>query len=74
MYGPPSLVNSALEDSLNMARESFENVAELKCFGTTLANQNCFREEINNVRLMACFPPVGPESYVFQFAIQEYKY
>jgi hypothetical protein len=63
-------VNSALEDkNLNMARESFEDVAELKCFGTTLTNQNCFREEIKHIRLMACFPPVGPESFVSQFVI-----
>jgi hypothetical protein len=56
-----------------MARESFENMTELKCFGTTLANQNCSREEIKNRRLMTCLPPVGPESSVFQFAIQKYK-
>jgi hypothetical protein len=45
-------VNSTLEgQNLNMAKKSYENMAELKCFGTTLTDQNCILKKLKTLDL-----------------------
>jgi hypothetical protein len=42
--------------------------------GTTLMNQNSFKEEIKEqIEVGECLLQFGAESFVFQFAIQKYK-
>jgi hypothetical protein len=40
--------NSGQNQNIRVANESFENVAKFKYLGTTLTNQNDFRDEIKS--------------------------
>jgi len=47
-------------------------VEQFKYFGTNLPNQNSVQEEINVDEFRDCSLWFGAESFVFQFATQQY--
>jgi len=53
----------------------FERVEQFKYVGTTIMNQNSIEEEIKlSLKSGNACCHFGAESFVFQFAIQKYKY
>ena len=59
--------------SVKMDNSSIERVEEFKYLGTTLRNQNSIQEEIKCREVRECLLLFGAESFVFQFAIQNFK-
>jgi len=60
--------------NIKIDNSSFERAEELKCFGTTLKNQNSIQEEIKSrLKSRDSLLSLGAESFVFHLAIRKYK-
>ena len=60
--------------SIKIDNSSFGSVEQFKYLGTTLTNHNSIQEEIREQnRVRECLLSFGSESFVFQFAIQQFK-
>jgi len=66
--------NAGRIHSMKMDNNPIERVKEFKYLGTTLTSQNSIQEEIKSrLKLGKCLLLLGAESFVFQFAIQNFK-
>ena len=70
----PQEQNAGWSRNIRTDNSSSERVEELKYLGTTLTNQNFLQEEIKSTWKSECLLSFRAESFVFQFAIQKYKY
>jgi hypothetical protein len=59
---------------MKMDNSSIERVGEFKYLGTTLTDQNSIQKEIKcRLKVWECLLLFGAESFVFQFAVQNFK-
>jgi hypothetical protein len=65
--------NAGRSHSIKTDNSSFARVEELKYFGTTVTNQNSIQGEIKS-RMNSGNVCYHAESFVFQFAIKQFKY
>jgi len=66
--------NAGRSRNIKIDNSFFGRVEEFKYLGTTLTNQNSIQEAIKSVLVRECLSSFGAESFVFQFAIQKFKY
>jgi hypothetical protein len=60
--------NAGQNYDIKIDNRSFENVAQLRYFGTTVTSQNLIQEEIKR-EFGQCLVPFSPECFVFSFAV-----
>jgi hypothetical protein len=59
---------------MKIDNSSFERAKNLKYLGTTLTNQNSIQEEFKTrLKLRKCLLSFGAETFIFQFAIKNFK-
>ena len=64
--------NAGQSHNTKISNGSFEKVELFKCLGTNLTYQSTIQKKLNRLKQgMQCR---GAESFVFQFAIQKFKY
>jgi hypothetical protein len=63
--------NAGQSHDIMIANRSFGNVAQFKCLGMTVTNQNWIQEEIN--RRLQYLLPFSTETFVFSSAVQKHR-